>query len=783
MSKIEIPKNSKIRITWSDKPENYNRETKNKIRHDFAKKYGVDKNNINVIHVPIKVNDKGEIIEISGASLESIMDINYQRQLMKEWLDRENKTVDFDRLMKLDDKVNNALDVDLDKKVHRSWKLRWITMNNFLCYGDNNNFISFSNLDGLNIVSSEPRNQGGKTTFSVDALKFLFFGRTTKTEKNEQIFNSFSDKNELVVRGMIEFDGAEIIIERKMTRTAKKDGGWTVKNYLNYYEILPDGEEKLMNDEDAKVSTLAIQNTIGSEKDFDTTILATGNNLESLIDSTPTESGKLITKFIGLEIVEMKEKTARDMYNDFGKTKLSNVYDSPTLINEILEAKETIESYEGILAMQNNNLTNVTNEINTLKEDKEKLYNSKLPVDVFISQLNPKTLEDNVVEITERGKNQNILIANLNTKIEELKSYNYNENEYHDLVFNSSKIRGTIDSKTVEVVTLEGLIKNLVEGEFCPTCKRSLEDVDHTNEINENQGKVDKLKNEIEILRRQLDETIKKIDDIKKIKDLVDSRHKLEIEKDKADVDLLHLKNEYKEKKSSLDKYNLNKESINTNIDIDNQIAKISTDITVKENEKDELVRKISNIENTINNNKQKVVTNEELVRKLNAELEVDKIFKLYIDMVGKKGISKLVLRSVLPIINSELYRLMDDVCDFNIELIINTKNEVEYLLEKDGVTKLLKSGSGFERTISSLALRCVLGKMSHLPMPNFITFDEIFGKVADTNIEAMRPMFEKIKDMFDIVFLITHNDLVKDWGDNTIHIVKTDNISTIRVN
>ncbi len=162
MSKLNIPKNSKIKITWSDKPENYNRETKNKIRHDFAKKYGVDKNNINVIHVPIKVNDKGEIIEINGGSLESIMDINYQRQLMKEWLARENKEVDFNRLMKLDDKVNNTLDVDLDKKVHRSWKLRWIKMNNFLCYGDNENFVSFSNLDGLNIVSSEPRNQGGK---------------------------------------------------------------------------------------------------------------------------------------------------------------------------------------------------------------------------------------------------------------------------------------------------------------------------------------------------------------------------------------------------------------------------------------------------------------------------------------------------------------------------------------------------------------------------------------------------------------------------------------------
>ena len=783
MNKINIPKNAKIKVTWSDKPENYNRETKNKIRHDFAKKYGVDKNNINVIHIPIRVNDKGEIIEINGASLESIMDINYQRQLMKEWLERENKNVDFDRLMKLDDKVNNTLDVDLDKKVHRSWKLRWITMNNFLCYGGDNNFVSFSNLDGLNIVSSEPRNQGGKTTFSVDALKFLFFGRTTKTEKNEQIFNSYSDKNELVVRGMIEFDGIEVVIERKMTRTAKKEGGWSVKNYLNFYKIQADGEEELMNDEDAKLSTLAIQNTIGSEKDFDTTILATGSNLESLIDSTPTESGKLITKFIGLEIIEMKEKSVREMYNEFGKTKLSNIYDSPTLITEILEANETIESYEGILVHQNSGLKALNELISKMKSDKEALYNSKLPVDVVISQLNPKTLEDNVVIITDKGKKQNELINDLKVKIEGLKAHQYNENEFHDLMFNSSKTRGTIDSKIIEKVRIEGDIKNLVEGEFCPTCKRSLEDVDHTAEINQNKDKVEKIEAEIVLLNRQLEEISKNIERIREVKELVDERHRLEIEKDKAEVDLMSLKNEYKDKKASLDKYNQNKDAINANIEIDNQIGKVNTDITVKETEKDELVRKISGIENTINNNKEKVVSNEELVRKMSAELEVDKIFKVYIEMVGKKGISKLVLRSVLPILNSELHRLMDDVCDFNIELIINSKNEVEYLLEKDGVTKLLKSGSGFERTIASLALRCVLGKMSHLPMPNFITFDEIFGKVADTNVEAMKPMFEKIRDMFDIVFLITHNDLVKDWGDNIIHIVKTDNISTIRVN
>jgi DNA repair exonuclease SbcCD ATPase subunit len=170
------------------------------------------------------------------------------------------------------------------------------------------------------------------------------------------------------------------------------------------------------------------------------------------------------------------------------------------------------------------------------------------------------------------------------------------------------------------------------------------------------------------------------------------------------------------------------------------------------------------------------------MIKALKKEEEVEKIFKVYLEMIGKKGISKLVLRSVLPIINSELQRLLDDICDFEIELIITNKNEVEYHIIKNDVSKLLKSGSGLERTISSLALRCVLGKISHLPKPNFITFDEVLGKVAAENVEKLQIMFGKIKDMFDIVFFISHNDLVKDWGDKVITIKKVNNVSSIKV-
>jgi ABC-type lipoprotein export system ATPase subunit len=66
--------------------------------------------------------------------------------------------------------------------------------------------------------------------------------------------------------------------------------------------------------------------------------------------------------------------------------------------------------------------------------------------------------------------------------------------------------------------------------------------------------------------------------------------------------------------------------------------------------------------------------------------------------------------------------------------------------------------------------------------MPNFITFDEVMGKVASENVEKLKNLFDKVKDMYDIVFLITHNDLVKDWANNVITVVKTNNISKVTI-
>lgn len=164
---------SKIKVYWDDQPHNYSKEAKNKIRNYFANKYGVQKNNINVVYRPIRFNANGDAIEITGAGIENIMDVNYQRALMKELLTREGKTVDFNRIIALDDKVNGELNVDLTQAAHRSWSIKWIMIDNFLSFGENN-YVPFSKLKGLTVVNSIPANQGGKCLRANTNVKIQF---------------------------------------------------------------------------------------------------------------------------------------------------------------------------------------------------------------------------------------------------------------------------------------------------------------------------------------------------------------------------------------------------------------------------------------------------------------------------------------------------------------------------------------------------------------------------------------------------------------------------------
>lgn len=769
----------KIKVVWDDRPENYSKEAKNRVRNYFANKYGVGKNNVNVVYRPIKLTDKGETIEITGANIDNIMDVNYQRALMKEVIDRDNKVVDFNRIIALDDKVNGELNVDLTQSQHKSWSVKWIMVDNFLSFGEQN-YLPFSKLKGLTVVNSNPANQGGKTTLTIDAIKFLLHGTTTKTDKNEQIFNTFSGKNELVVRGMIEIEGQETIIERKMKRSSKKGEGWNVTNKVNYYKILPDGEEEELNEEDAKRTTLKLKETIGNEKDFEMLVLATEKNLDDLIGLTTSESGKILTRLIGLEILELKEAAARVMYNEFAKKKKSNEYDVITLTNDIADHEEKINRGLELKTLLTERLEGAKAKIVELNEENDKLINSKEKIDVVISAMNPSKLQEEVDVLTVKGKNIKTKMVELGEKIEDMGQISFDEDKHYQYTKDLSKLTSEKAVKEAEIRRLKRVIQELIAGGICQTCKRQLDDVDNTEHINNYNADIDKITKEIVILDGKLLSLTETLTILNETKTKIDIKNRLELDKDRLEVEIGSLRNQVTSKMNDLKKYNLNLEAIEHNKRMDIAISKVKSDIMVHEHTKNDSIAKIERVSIDIQTNRDHILNKTKLIETIKKEEEIDRVFKIYIDLVGKKGISKLVLRSVLPIINSEVQRLLEDVCDFEVEIFIDDKNDVQFLINKDDTSRLLKSASGFEKTAASLALRGVLGKMSTLPMPNFITFDEVMGKVAQENIEKLKMLFDKIKDMYEIVFLITHNDIIKDWGDNVLTINKVSNISSL---
>lgn len=780
---ISIPQNARIKVYWDDAPENYSREAKNRVQKYFSKKYGVDRNNIQVEYRPIKVGKDGKLIHIEGSSIENIMDINYQRKLFNEWLTRNNKTVDIERLYALDSKVNGELNMIEQEIVGKRYSIKWITLNNFLSFGENN-VLPINRFKGLTVVNSSPSNASGKTSLVVDSVKYLLFGSTTKTDKNEEIFNQYSDGTELVVRGMIEIEGeGDIIIERNMKRSKNKKGGWNIKNSLNYFKILPDGTEELLNDEHAVKTTKQIGDVVGSEKDFELIVLATARNLDDLIDFTAGESGKLLTRFIGLDVIESKEEIARKMYNDFSKSMKSNHYDIETLTEEIKNHQDSIIQLNELNKTLTSELTIQQNELSKLNNDKINKVSEKIKIDVSILSLNPSKIQNDIDTLMNSGISYKNKIDKIDSRLEEIGSVNFDEDKHHDLTNKVNELKTNIALKTAEVSRLTNVIKDLIDGGICQSCKRKLDDVDNTKHIEQHQSEIDSLSKEL----IKFDSTLTKYNDelskLNETKKMVDEINVLDLNKSKYEVEIKSIKTDIKSKKLDLKNYEDNLTAIETNKSIDIEISNIETKISVSENQKTTLNSKIQRNEIDIATNEENIKDKNKLIEQIKKEKDVETIYKLYIEMIGKKGINKLVLRSVLPIINSELQRLLDDVTDFEVEISIDDKNEVRFLLVRDGIEKALKSGSGFERTASSLALRCVLGKMSKLSMPNFITFDEVLGRVAPDNIEKMKLLFDKITEKYENVFFITQNDIVRDWSDNIITVIKENNISKIQIN
>lgn len=768
--------NPTIKVTWEDVPENFTKERIRRVKTYFQEKY--NSKNIKIITKSL-VNTgttKLESLEVS----ENITDFQYQKKLIKDYLKQNEVNVDLSKIDRLDNKVNEEIDkLNVNKVKYNKWYIKNIEFSNFLSFGQNN-FIDFENLDGISVIESNPKNFGGKTNVSIDLLLFLFFGRTTKTRTNIDVFNMFTEVNQVYVKGEIIIDGLDYIVERIIDRKLNRSGEYKITNTLNYVKKNEDGSIINLEGEQRRETEKFITSAIGTEDDFLSTILSTGDNLNELIESKPTARGQTLTKFLGLENLKIKEEIAKTMYNDWSKKLVSNTYNKVQLTIDNEQYVLSISESEGEIGRLKIELDNTEKEVKKLEEEKDDLIGKKNnDVDMDLVRTNPETLKKEIIKLKSEQKLVQAIADSIELK--EPSEY-YVEEDHSQLIEKINYL--IVDEKMVdmEIKNKESLIEQMEKGSICPTCKRSLEDVDHTEEIkslhNEITLKITK-KTEInsKILKLREEETkfinLKKEYDTYEKNKLIKAKNEIDVEQKQLLIDTKELK---------LSNYESNKNKLEINTQIDSELIILKTKINSLNGNIRQIDTNINKHNNNIVNLKEKIKTNIELIKKIEFEEEYDGIFKMYLNVFGKNGVSKTIMKNMIPLLNQELYRLLVDSCHFILELNVNERNEVEFMMidTETRVTKLLESGSGYEKTISSLALRSVLTKISSLPKPNVVVMDEVFGKIADENLDMVGEFFKKIKNYFDHILVISHNPLIRNWSDNIIMIQKENNVSSI---
>lgn len=768
--------NPYIKVTWQDTPENFTSEKISRVKSYFQKKY-----NSKHVQIVTKVVSNTEQTKLKSLDItENISDSEYQKTLMKDFIEENGIEVKWELIDRLDNKVNEELLRQNGSKIrYNKWYVKKIEFSNFLSYGQNN-VIDFTDLPGITVVESTPKNFGGKSTATVDLLMYLFFNETTKTKTNIEIFNRFTDVDTVHVKGYVTIDGDDYIIERKSIRKKTKSGDYNVTNSLEFQKINPDGTVENLNGEQRRETEEFITSAIGNKEDFLSTILTTGYNLEELIESKPTARGQILTKFLGLETLKQKEDICKNIQSEWSKTIVSNRYNILDVEGEIETFKQQITDSENEIIKQQGELkTNETNleSLEAKKEDALKRRNND--IDQELIRTNPDQLRRDITDLTSAKT-----VSLNNAKLVEVKepSQYYDEDAHQKEIDITNNI--VIEGRTnlSEISRLENLVKQLTEGSICPTCKRALADVDHTDEINQIKSDIEKLYTVKEENAKKLEEQNKvqmvfvnlkkEFEDYEKNK-LKKARYELEAEQKQTEIDRIQTK---------LDNYERNKQKLDENVKIDAQILSLKTQIETANANIRVINTTIERLKNNITNLKDKIKVNEDLIAKIKRENETQTIFKIYLTIFGKNGISKVILKNMVPLINQELYRLLVDSCYFILELNVTEKNEVDFIMidTETRVVKPLNSGSGYERTISSLALRSVLTKISSLPKPNIVVMDEVFGKIADENLEMVGEFFKKIKVYFDHIFVISHNTLIRNWSDNLVMVKKEDNVSSI---
>lgn len=768
----------------------FNEQKRESLRKEISEKYGVPLKNVEVNFVPITINDSGEKISLASDIITNIQDPKFQQQLYKEFIETKNiEDVDFDKLIDIDKRVNAFVDFDTYSK-YKPYKVKYLKWDNYLSYGKEN-YFDFTKLKGLVLLTGQPENTSGKTTLAIDLLRFALFGKAEKSPTLDSVFNTYlEEETEVKVEAGIEIDNIDYVIRRTITRPTlkKRTSKSKAKQKVEYFKLINGNYEEIENceGESGTQTNNIIRETVGNIEDFDLVISATSYTLGNLLRMGQTDKGRLFSRWLGLLSIEEKEKIAKDLWKKESQQLLSNRFNKATLESEINDMKVVIEN-------DNKNIITAQDKLNSSSQKIEELNKEKINIISNRKQIKEELIRADVTTIENRTTQLNETLSQYRAKMKikkerymqikdvvfDINVYNAKKQEEKDIEIEQAELRTKIGTVKADNKRIEELSKN----KTCPTCGHEIDILEQNTFIGKNNKLIQEYtKNGIKN-KEKLANIAKVIAELEQKRLEENELNRLKPEMSAIKVQIDNIKLQLKELERQKTEIETNKENIRYNNEIDNKIRLIDENIRVETNIKEQQIREIQNYKNEVTVYTKEIDNRNKIIGKLIEEAKIIRSWNIYQELVGKNGIIKIVLKRALPILNNEIARLLNGLCDFDVVLSLDENNKICLDLIRDNVKMDLGiAASGWETTIASIALRSALSNICSFAKPNIITYDEVLSGVSSENMENIFKLFKRIQPNYDTIIHICHDFTLSDYHDQVAVVTKTNNISKVEL-
>ena len=764
----------------------------------FIESHFTDKYDPLYLSIEVDTQKNERVSGITSTEVDDVTNIEVQQKLLNEYFTMYPTISSDDVAAALTvhkDLYTSVVSNETELVKGRHWTIESVNFSNMFSYGEDNE-INFGSVNGITGVFSP--NAYGKSAMLATILT-AFFNTSSRASRATIVDVINENKDKATIEVFFSIDTKKYVIRREIKRT-KKDPN-RAKNTIQVFEIVNGEEVNKMGVNNTNATEKYIRDMLGSYEEHTMTTFSQQFDATSFIDYNQSNRKELLSKFLGLDIIDSLHRLLKEENLTLKKTlAVYNKHDYNAIYREYEDREAELQTELDTLGTERdvcyakvkekiNKVTVLTAQLKSI--DGKEFSKDELEQELYLLQQDNKSnetfvtsLEHSQVRVADETKKLRTKLSTFENEEElvaRIETWGEKKEEQQRLTGQQNLLNKSMDDRKrdADILDTHEWFKTSDQCNKCSFLSDAHAAKDTIPKIEEDLIQIGFYIGETkDYMDRHVDDkTVLK--ELRNIKELIQGNERgtnandynikfhgqcIKINNDKIVIIEDNIES-YKKDKFSIEFNGKVREEIDSlNIEVKHDEQHIKTEIdsgisnkNVEYGQVNQKLTELSDITATIKEVEDKYRINVVLTRALSSN-----------------GIPLMIMDKVVPIINTEIGKILANIDNFAAQLEVDAEEQLLHIFIDDGNgRRKIELGSGMEKTMAALAIRAALSNISLLPMCNLFVIDEGFGTLDTDHLGSVTQLLQYLKTRFDNVIIISHIDHLKDVVDNVITIDK----------